>query len=851
MRNPFFRCVIVPIIFWMITTVLVAVFLPRPLGGLAVSYALSLLTLLLTWWGVAFARWLRSKGVWETIAYLLGNLSVGLLPLGMGGAIGFAVAPVQNTLATLIFLFCCVLGIGWLLTSIWQRLREWRRKQYTNIFWRPLQSTAWVWRVWQQPAVTRTLDTIVTETKRSAVTTATSKRNPLFRRVSVPVQEPTPTTPSPILPRKQPPSPAENQSPALTPRPPQRIPGGESPASLTVTLDSSQESFVTQARQWVARAEAHAEPIAFSHYWPTYAHMSSEQQRWYFYWRTAVRSGRFLPTDLSYLFVYVYECLNLVGFDTAQAAFDRLVPFWQHYRGLQPKLDQYLIDWLADFLVVHRLPTSPLAWYGQVVTNKIVSGDVDLLVEGWLHTGGDCTMLPNPLLYQLADYSPENSKFYTAHHRQHNLDAAYQKGVYAVDTYLRQNVGMPLFIHYAPPTMRSIQRPPFAGALHEYGQTIITIGSVRPWQAQESLTTCLKGILKQTENVLREQLQFKTKLRGIDLPPAWGRAIEQALKAPTPKRTVEIDFDSIASLKRDSEEIRLRLLVEDEAVVVPGRVQADTRPIPQPQPIALHPTQNDQQQTATNLIERTENKPISYTQRPADTPAGLLTDLAEIAAVMGEHSSAEAQLLATLRQHDWQASPATLNSVKQGLFLNVLLDQINERAVTQLGDALIFDEGGLWVVAEDYRDEIVYILEHPAYAIRHNPEKVTPSTDDSVPLTLLSSNDNVPIDRPVADRNQVLPPEWLHLSNQLQPQHWAVLAVLLQGNNVNPQVDVIARQRHTTANQLFDQINEFALESIGDILIHVQARTPLLEDEHLALLQQTCTLYSQSIPVTL
>lgn len=850
MRNTFFRCVIAPIIFWLISTALLALFLPRQVGGLAVSYALLLLTLLLTWWVIAFARWLRSKGVWETIAYLLSNLILGLMPIGIGGAIGFAVGLIHNTLATLIFLFCCVLGIGWLLTSLWRRLREWRHKQYRSIFWRPLQSNAWIWRIWQQSPVLRPLDTAVgAETKRSTITDTTPKANPLFRRIPVPSETPSAITEAiPIPPRSQAPSDAQPVAPSS--RATKRTREAEpSPVSITVTLDRSQESFVAQARRLVARTEAQAEPVTFARYSPTYADMSPEQQRWYFYWRTSVRSGRLLPTDLSYLFVYVYECINLVGFDTPQAAFDWLVSFWQHYRALQPKLDQYLLDWLADFLVVHRLPTLPLAWYGQAVTNKIISGDLDFLIEGWLHTGGDCTLLPSPLLYQLAGYSPTSSKFYEAHHRQHNLDAVYLKGVQAVDTYLRQSTGIPLFIQYTPSTRRTIQRPPFVSAYHEYGQTPILIGQVRPWQAQEPLTTRLKAILKQTENVLREQLQFKTKLRGIDLPPAWVTAIEQALRTPTPKRTVAIDFASVAALKRDSEEIRQRLSVEDESLSVPIRTPFDIEQLSQPQQSALNATQNDQRPAPTNPLEQTEKNSISYIERPEGTPVGLLTELTEIAAVMGEPSSAEAQLLASLRNHDWQAPPTNLNGEKQGRFLNVLLDQINERAVTHLGDALVFDEGGLWVVAEDYRDEIAYILDHPAYAVVGIAENVAPSTVAVAPPNVLIVNGNAPFNRTEADRKQELPPEWLQLNIHLQPQHWAVLEILLQGKNVNSQIDSIARQVHTTANQLLDQINEFALDSIGDILIHIQDRTPLLEDEHLVLLQQICDLHNHSTPV--
>lgn len=847
MRNTFFRGVIIPIIFWLISTILLAVFLQQQRGGLVVGYALMVLTLLLTWWGITFVRWLRNKGIWETVAYLLTNLILGLMVIGIGAAIGFAVAPFQNTLATLILLLCSVLGIGWLLTSIWRRLREWRRKQYSSIFWRPLQSNAWIWRMWQQTSMSSSPDTVVgEEIEKSTVTASTPRPNPLFRRVPVQSETPLSTTDAiPIPPRNQAPLIQDAQSSIPLPRTTKRAPDTAPPVSITVTSDDKQESFVAQAQRLVARSEAQAWPIPFSHYWPTYADMSLDQQRWYFYWRTSVRSGRFLPTDLSYLFVYVYECINLIGFDTPQAAFDRLVSFWQHYRVLQPKLDRYLIDWLADFLVVHRLSTPPLTWYGQLVANKITHDDVDLLIEGWLHTGGDCTLLPSPLLYHLAGYSPESSKFYEAHHRQHDLAAAYPKGVQAVDSYLRQHTGIPLFIRYAPPTMRVVQRSPFAGALHEYGQTPITIGHVRPWQAQEPLAQSLKAILKQTENVLRQQLQFKSKLRGIDLPPDWVAAIEEALRTPTSKRTVTIDFDSIASLKRDSEEIRQRLLVEEETATLNHPQTTDD--LSQHQKDAL---QNNQQPTITEPQNPTEDSVLPYTERPEGTPEGLLTDLTEIAAVMGDLSSAGTQLLARLRKHDWQAPPTSLNDAKPGGFLNLLFDQINEQAVTHLGDALVFDEGGMWVVAEDYRDEIAYILDHPAYTVTDTPRKAEPAIVEATPPSVIALSTNLVDARTEADnKRHKLPVEWLHLSDRLQQQHWAVLAVLLQEKNVNPQIDAIARQCHTTANQLLDQINELALESIGDILIHVQDRIPRLEDEYWALLRQICDLYRNSTPV--
>lgn len=731
----FLRYFIVPLIFWLLSSVLLTFFLPSHLTTLALGYTLLLPTLLLTWWVTAFARWLRSKWGWENLAYFLSNLALGLMQLGIIWAVALVVARQQQTLAMLILWLGCLVGIGWVVASIWWRLQEGRQKRYNNLFWRALESQAWIWLIWQLPPAEISVPTAAV--KKPAILLPPPRppaRLPLFRAVSQPT-EPAPTTAAMPIPPRSYPSAETNFAAA----PPIKQPHhhlGNPRESFPILMDAEQESFVAQAKRLVARTETQAEPVPFAQYWPTYAHMSPAQQRWYFYWRTAVRSGYFLPTDLSYLFIYVYECINLIGFTSAQTAFDQLVLFWKHYRGFQPELDEHMIDWLADFLVVHRLPMRPLAWYGQVVTSQAIRGELDLLIEGWLYAGGDCTLLPSSLLYQLAGYSPENSKFYQIYQQQHNLDAAYAKGVHAVDSYLRQNIGVPLFINYMPLTMRVLQRSPFAGALHEYGQTPITIGQVRPWQAQEPLTTRLKSILKQTENILREQLQFKTKLRGIDLPPDWLLVLQQALAVPATKRTVDIDFASIDLLKLDSEEVRRRLIVEEEiALTTPDEAQAEPAPLPQPngidatdssQPLLpaadVQPPPVPDQQAASAMA--------AYRQRPDDARPGSLTELAEIAAIMGDSTSTTTHLLTTLRQEGWQAPISRLNAQIQGGFLNVLLDQVNEQAVAHLGDVLLFNEHGMWVVAEDYRDEIAYLLDHPAYALTNaNGEHETATMD--------------------------------------------------------------------------------------------------------------------------
>lgn len=50
-----------------------------------------------------------------------------------------------------------------------------------------------------------------------------------------------------------------------------------------------------------------AELVPFMQYYPTYSSMDKQQKEWYFYWRSQVRKGIYLDTDLSYIFVHVTE----------------------------------------------------------------------------------------------------------------------------------------------------------------------------------------------------------------------------------------------------------------------------------------------------------------------------------------------------------------------------------------------------------------------------------------------------------------------------------------------------------------------------------------------------------------
>ncbi|MEP7286686.1 MAG: TerB N-terminal domain-containing protein [Chloroflexota bacterium] len=531
---------------------------------------------------------------------------------------------------------------------------------------------------------------------------------------------------------------------------------------VRIAWEPTKETFIAQAHRYANRVEPKTDPIPFTQYWPTYEVMTPAQQNWYFYWRSQVRQGNYLPADLSYLLLHVYEVIHVVGFVSPQIAFDYLVNLWHHYRSEQPKLDSHLVDWLADFLAFYRLPLTPLAWYNQARQVGATAGDFDLYVEAWTQTDGRFTDLASPFFYRLADYSPTKTKFYQEHNRDIDLDAAYKKGVQAIDDYARRD-GTSLISMYRPIEIHSIVREPFAGALHELDRKRIFIAKASPWSKTRALSFPLSSTIKYTENILRKQAKFKSQLQGIELPKEWEPILDQTFAKPL--RKIEINTSMVWVLKQESEEVRKRLIVEEN-------------------PSA-------------------QSKVLS-----ANTP---LSDLEEITTIMGNHDSITSRLLHVLREHNWTANETILKPIMEpSHILNSELDYLNQRTMRELGNDLICKENGLFIVAEDYRDEIAYVLDHPV-----------PSQDTvSSPVVVVPSG-----------KYTDLTVEWAKLAQQMKVYHWDVLVVLLAKVDINARLDAIARSIYSTTSGLIDDINMFALDSIGDIVISTEGTVPYIEAE--------------------
>lgn len=114
--------------------------------------------------------------------------------------------------------------------------------------------------------------------------------------------------------------------------------------------------FRQDARRYFTKEGTAVPPVRYFSYMPGYAQMSKSQRDWYFYWRSCVRKGKYLPADSSYVLLYVYEIINLNELISPEKGIELLCDIWERYRGEYTKLDRYMTEWVCDYCLVYGLP---------------------------------------------------------------------------------------------------------------------------------------------------------------------------------------------------------------------------------------------------------------------------------------------------------------------------------------------------------------------------------------------------------------------------------------------------------------------------------------------------------------
>ena len=90
----------------------------------------------------------------------------------------------------------------------------------------------------------------------------------------------------------------------------------------------------------------------FSSYY-NYSEFSFSDFRTYFSWRTNIRKGIFKLIEWDYEQIYINELLNQIGCKDINDAMKKLIKFWKGYRKCTLEIDEYMPDIIKEFYIIN------------------------------------------------------------------------------------------------------------------------------------------------------------------------------------------------------------------------------------------------------------------------------------------------------------------------------------------------------------------------------------------------------------------------------------------------------------------------------------------------------------------
>lgn len=526
---------------------------------------------------------------------------------------------------------------------------------------------------------------------------------------------------------------------------------------------SREEQFVQKAKELEGETADTAEFVPFQTYWPTYAEMHPAQLKWYLHWRGEVRAGRYPDTDLSYLFVYMYELIHGIGWREPSQGLDLLYRVWRGYRERYPKLEVYAREWMYDFVLVFGLELpglEPLLKFPRNLSAELRE------LEWNLRLTAEPLGLTWDMLTPLLDYEVEKSRFYTGQGRK-DLQQYAPKVVSLVDGYLGKTQGNRLIERFKP-REKKVKRYLFRSAVYDfelYGRSVPV--TMIPVSEHSPLRDYVTQLVRLTENKLRDLAGFKGKLRGIVVEPDVEQLVDRFLrkefeqrkaeeaKARTPK--VKINTARLRKLQKESDEVRDLLLAEELGGVgekVWGEFETAASPITETKPGRRRDSSHKRKQSGPQQTELDfERGWLVFAEEPEE-----LRD-------MGTDAPADPPTAST---------DIDSGSESQG----------KSQSQSQSESQVVRQEAELWT-------------EREAVA---GSESAAASFADRV------------------QRLDELPPGWREMSARFGGAHLEMLSAMLNGEEVSGLMR-IAERAGSMPELLLDEINEIAMEEIGDLLV--------------------------------
>lgn len=404
-------------------------------------------------------------------------------------------------------------------------------------------------------------------------------------------------------------------------------------------------------------------------YFPTYSQMDVRQLRTYFTWRTKVRKGIIEETSLSYVYLYMYELINLIGVKDAEDAFYALKRLYEAYYPIDKSIKRYYRKWAAEMVIYYGLPV------------QMLEGILDLEYENAINTLIDYVNRSDDELFlaitRISSYNPEKSAFCKKYHDDFSavVAAVYRKWAEYCDLRCKRSLSERLFggklklrVYFFDDAVffdngGDMDREYVVNENHRY-YCIDGKYFVEKYVLPGKKNPELGAVIRETDHLMRIEYGFDKELSSeLDsktlvklITGEIKRFIEEKRKKEA--RIVRIDTSQLSGIRRDADIIRDKLMTDEE--------------------------KQDDAEINEVISEKT-------------------SDISDDASPLDEN---EREFLRLMLTHGDFFSFAA----QKQLMVSVLCDSINEKLFDLFGDTVIEYIGDEPSIIEDYEEELKGIV---------------------------------------------------------------------------------------------------------------------------------------------
>ena len=428
--------------------------------------------------------------------------------------------------------------------------------------------------------------------------------------------------------------------------------------------------------------------VPFFSYVPQYSQLRKDQLRYYLYWRSELRRGNVIETDVSYVYLYIYEIINTAGYETPKE--EGLLMLYRIFFAFGKKdarLSRLLSEWIVDYSLVFELPVPDeireRSDFSHLFSSSLKEFYVAPRGEGSAGYAEILLRFSNSYDYKKSHFYTEANKAYFDRYLPGALSAVVAQ--YSSGSLLFADAGM---------QDSHMVRNAFEEALASYRVRYRIEIDYASFSRSHEMRFLVSNILKHTENRLRALLGVKSRLSIYSLPTNVRDCIDRYCDEFFPKRSHmkpdrereipayeklydlperELDLSRARSIELESWETTKRLteaFSEEESDLSGKTVEAESAEPPIP--------------------------PAETRREPEETADGG-GDGGSLRALLGAfYPFAEAAYRA-----DFKGERTV--SAELGMLPDVVADRVNELAADALGDILLVDDGDGYLVLDDYR----------------------------------------------------------------------------------------------------------------------------------------------------